>query len=60
MITRFGSLYAGHVDLEDIGFDATPVNDRWISDETLASVFSKADAIAIKMDQTQRVVSSIM
>ena len=51
MITRFGSLYAGHVDLEDIGFDATPVNDRWISDETLASVFSKADAIAIKMDQ---------
>ena len=51
MITRFGSLYAGHVDLEDIGFDATPVNDRRISDETLASVFSKADAIAIKMDQ---------
>ena len=51
MITRFGSLYAGHVDLEDIGFDATPVNDRWLSDETLASVFSKADAIAIKMDQ---------
>ena len=51
MITRFGSLYAGHVDLEDVGFDATPVNDRWLSDETLASVFSKADAIAIKMDQ---------
>ncbi len=51
MITRFGSLYAGHVDLDDVGFDATPVNDRWLSDETLASVFSKADAIAIKMDQ---------
>jgi len=51
MITRFGSLYAGHVDLEDIGFDATPVNDRWISDEGLASVFGKADAIAVKMDQ---------
>ncbi len=51
MITRFGSLYAGHVDLEDIGFDATPVNDRWISDERLASVFGKADAMAIKMDQ---------
>jgi len=51
MITRFGSLYAGHVDLEDIGFDATPVNNRWISDERLASVFGKADAIAIKMDQ---------
>ena len=51
MITRFGSLYAGHVDLDDVGFDATPVNDRWLSDETLASVFSKADAIAVKMDQ---------
>ena len=51
MITRFGSLYAGHVDLDDVGFDATPVNDRWLSDEKLASVFGKADAIAIKMDQ---------
>ena len=51
MITRFGSLYAGHVDLKDVGFDATPVNDRWISDKELASVFGKADAIAIKMDQ---------
>ena len=51
MITRFGSLYAGHVDLDDVGFDATPVNDRWLSDETLASVFGKADAMAIKMDE---------
>lgn len=51
MITGFRSLYAGHVDLDDVGFDATPVNDRWLSDETLASVFSKADAMAIKMDE---------
>ncbi|MBT98474.1 MAG: hypothetical protein CL902_07595 [Dehalococcoidia bacterium] len=51
MITKFGSLYAGHVDLEDIGFDATPVNDRWLSDERLASVFPKAEAIAIRMDE---------
>ena len=36
MITRFGTLFAGHVDLDDIGFDATPVNDRWLSDEKLA------------------------
>ena len=42
MITRFGTLYAGHVDLEDLGYDATPVNDRWLPDETLASVFGKA------------------
>ena len=51
MITKFGSLYAGHVDLEDIGFDATPVNDRWLSDKRLASVFPKAEAIAVRMDE---------
>ena len=51
MITKFGSLYAGHVDLEDVGYDATPVNDRWISDEKLTSVFPKAQAIAVRMDE---------
>ena len=51
MITKFGSLYAGHVDLDDVGYDATPVNDRWISDEKLASVFPKAQAIAVQMDK---------
>ena len=42
MITTFGSLYAGHVDLDDLGYEATPVNDRWLSDEQLATVFEKA------------------
>ena len=28
MIKRFGSLFAGHIDLGDIGQDATPANDR--------------------------------
>jgi len=52
MITRFGTLFAGHVDFEDIGFDATPVNDRWLSDEKLATVFEKSEAIAKLMDRT--------
>jgi alkanesulfonate monooxygenase SsuD/methylene tetrahydromethanopterin reductase-like flavin-dependent oxidoreductase (luciferase family) len=52
MITRFGSLYAGHVDLGDHGFGATPVNDRWLPDEQLATVFDKATAIATLMDRT--------
>src|SRR6266568_4898184 len=52
MITRFGSLYAGHVDLDGHGFDAMPVNDRWLPDEHLASVFDKATAIATLMDRT--------
>ena len=28
MITKFDSLYAGHVDLENIGYGGTPINDR--------------------------------
>ncbi len=51
MITKFGSLFAGHVDFQDIGLDATPANDRWLEDEHLASVFDKAEAIAGVMDR---------
>jgi alkanesulfonate monooxygenase SsuD/methylene tetrahydromethanopterin reductase-like flavin-dependent oxidoreductase (luciferase family) len=52
MITRFGSLFAGHVDLDNEGLDGTPVNERWLSDEYLATVFPKAEAIATLMDRT--------
>ncbi len=51
MITRFGSLYAGHVDLENIGLDGTPVNERWLSDEHLATVLDKTEAIVTLMDR---------
>ncbi|MBV9583185.1 MAG: LLM class flavin-dependent oxidoreductase, partial [Chloroflexi bacterium] len=51
MITRFGSLYAGHVDLDDHGLAATPVNDRWLSNERLLTVFDKATRIAQLMDR---------
>lgn len=50
MIKRFGSLFAGHIDLDDMGFDATPANDRFYSNERLATVFDKTDAIAKTMD----------
>src|SRR5216683_2182796 len=52
MITRFGSLFAGHVDLDDHGLDATPVNDRWLPDERLVTVFDKATSIATLLDRT--------
>jgi alkanesulfonate monooxygenase SsuD/methylene tetrahydromethanopterin reductase-like flavin-dependent oxidoreductase (luciferase family) len=52
MITSFGSLFAGHVDLDNIGLDGTPVNERWLADERLASVFDKTAAIARVMDET--------
>ena len=52
MITKFGSLFAGHVDLDNEGFDGTAANDRWLSDERLAEVFPKSEAIAKLMDRT--------
>jgi alkanesulfonate monooxygenase SsuD/methylene tetrahydromethanopterin reductase-like flavin-dependent oxidoreductase (luciferase family) len=51
MIIRFGSLYAGHVDLDNIGLEGTPVNERWLSDEHLATVLDKTEAIVTLMDR---------
>ena len=50
MINRFSSLYAGHVDLGDMGQDATPANDRRYSNDHLVSVFSKTENLATTMD----------
>ena len=50
MITKFDSLYAGHVDMDDIGYAGTAVNDRLFDNEHLASVYAKTDAIARTMD----------
>src|SRR5690349_21645523 len=52
MIKRFGSLFAGHVDLDHEGLDGTAANDRWLPDEELAGVFPKSEAIAKLMDRT--------
>src|SRR2546429_101771 len=52
MIKKFGSLFAGHVDLDHEGLEGTPVNERWLPDEYLATVFPKAEAIAKVMDRT--------
>lgn len=51
MITRFGTLYAGHVDFDDIGFDGPPVNSRRLPNERLASALDKARVIAETMDR---------
>ncbi len=50
MITKFDSLYAGHVDMDSVGYDGTAVNDRLFENEHLASVYAKTDAIAKTMD----------
>ena len=50
MIKRFSSLFAGHVDLGEMGQDTAPVNERRYSDEHLASIFSKSEVLAKCMD----------
>ena len=52
MITSFDSLYAGHVDMENVGYAGTPVNERWFSDDHLATVFDKMTAMAQLMERT--------
>ena len=32
MITKFDSLFAGHIDMEDVGYGGVPVNDRRFSE----------------------------
>src|SRR5262249_46174015 len=51
-ITKFDSLFAGHVDIENVGYGGVPVNDRVYANEHLASVFDKAEAMAKLMDRT--------
>ena len=45
MIRTFSTLFAGHVDFEDMGQFATPVNERRYSNEHLVTVFDKTQAI---------------
>jgi alkanesulfonate monooxygenase SsuD/methylene tetrahydromethanopterin reductase-like flavin-dependent oxidoreductase (luciferase family) len=52
MITKFNTVFAGHVDIQDRGQDGMPANDRRFSNAHLATVFSKAEAIATLMDET--------
>ena len=52
MITKFDSLFAGHVDIEDVGYGGIPVNDRRYPNEHLVTVFDKARAMAQLMDRT--------
>jgi alkanesulfonate monooxygenase SsuD/methylene tetrahydromethanopterin reductase-like flavin-dependent oxidoreductase (luciferase family) len=51
MLTTFDSSYAGHIDMENVGYAGTPVNDRWFPNERLATVFPKAEAIAKALDR---------
>jgi len=51
MIKRFSTLYAGQVDLDNTGFEGTPVNERWYSNDHLAMVFETTEQLACAMDR---------
>ncbi len=51
MIQKFVTVYPGHIDLPDMGQDATPGNDRRYPNEALVTVFEKTDAIARSLNR---------
>ena len=51
MITKFDSSYVGSIDLENLGYGGTPINDRRYPNEELAGVLHKAVAMAKQMDR---------
>jgi alkanesulfonate monooxygenase SsuD/methylene tetrahydromethanopterin reductase-like flavin-dependent oxidoreductase (luciferase family) len=46
MLTSFGALYAGYIDMENAGYEGTPANDRWYANDRLCEVFDNARAMA--------------
>jgi alkanesulfonate monooxygenase SsuD/methylene tetrahydromethanopterin reductase-like flavin-dependent oxidoreductase (luciferase family) len=51
VIKRFSTLYAGQVDLDDIGFEGTPVNARRFDNEKLITPLQTAQDMAKLMDR---------
>src|SRR5207237_3885898 len=52
MIKRFHALCVGQIELDNIGRDGTPANDRRYSNERLSEVFEASRQIARVMDET--------
>ena len=51
MIKRFHMLYVGQIELDKVGLDGTPANDRRYSNERLSEVFETSRRIARVMDE---------
>jgi alkanesulfonate monooxygenase SsuD/methylene tetrahydromethanopterin reductase-like flavin-dependent oxidoreductase (luciferase family) len=52
MIKRFHVLYVGQIDLDNVGLQGTPANDRRYTNDRFAEVFWTARRIARVMDET--------
>src|SRR5262249_30473099 len=50
MITKFDSLYAGHTDLDNIGYGGMPINQRRYSNPHPSTALSKGETKATPMD----------
>src|SRR6266852_2440481 len=50
MISRFSTLYVGHIELEHCGLSGTPADDRRYSNDRLIEAFATADALALVAD----------
>jgi alkanesulfonate monooxygenase SsuD/methylene tetrahydromethanopterin reductase-like flavin-dependent oxidoreductase (luciferase family) len=51
MITRFSTLYVGHIELEACGLSGTPADDRRYPNHRLIEVFDTAAALARTADE---------
>ena len=51
MITKFSVLYVGQIELENVGLQGTPANDRRYGNERLAEAFHTAKDVAQHMDE---------
>jgi len=51
MIKKFHVLYVGQIELDNIGLNGTPANDRRYSDQRLREAFNTAREIAELMDE---------
>jgi alkanesulfonate monooxygenase SsuD/methylene tetrahydromethanopterin reductase-like flavin-dependent oxidoreductase (luciferase family) len=51
MITKFSVLYVGQIELDNVGLNGTPANDRRYSNEQLAEAFYTARDMAQLMDE---------
>ena len=51
MITKFDSLFAGHIDMDNVGYAVVAVNERAFGNDSLSGVFDKTSKIAKTMDE---------
>jgi len=51
MIKRFHALYVGQIELDNIGLDGTPANERRYPNERLSEVFQASLDVARVMDE---------